>query len=162
MAYTVLVAVPFSAWSQQDNAFLKKKLNKYGMGSYILTGSNPPHKNDLAVIIDKSDLVLVIYSSEAFNSELISEVIGEATKQRKHTIIIKELGVPLRGRVTGVDIIDYDANRPEQAISTLITLASRIKVNQEKNSGATIAKWAIGLGLAAGLVYLLYKLMTDR
>jgi hypothetical protein len=158
MAYSVVIAVPFDDWSPEDERIIKGELSRYRIDSTIISPLKTRQRSMHNVIQD-SDLVMILYPEYAFNSELISTVISVASNCDKKIIIIKEIGVPLRGLITNVDVIEYDPERPEHTVSLLISLARKAKERRDAKIGAAAAGTVVGLGLAAGLAYLLYRMM---
>jgi len=157
MTYTVLIAVPFNNWSRKDEAYIKNELTNYDIEGIIVSEDSKSRQNILEKI-NRSNLILVLYSSAAFSLDFINQIIESATSIKKKTIVIKERGTPLRGRVMNVDIIEYDNNKPEQALSMLIQNARDAKADRDTTIGM-VAAGAVGLGLAAGAAYLMYKLL---
>lgn len=158
MVYSVVIAVPFDDWSQEDERIIMSELTRYRIAGTIISPLKS-RKRSMHGIINNSDLVMILYPEYAFNSELIAEVISVSSSASKKVIIIKEMGVPLRGLVTDVDVIEYDPNQPEHAVSLLISHARKAKERRDAAIGAAAAGTVVGLGLAAGLAYLLFRMM---
>jgi len=160
MVYTVSIAVPFEDWTRDDEQAIMNELKKFNVESYILTPSGP-NNNKIGQIISFSDLIMVIYDKRSFNSDMIQNVIDIAVKGGKRTIVIKERGIPLRGRVINVDVIEYDPEQPDQAVGHLIQYIRNVKAERDAKLGKQVVGWTLGLALAAGLGYLFYKILKE-
>lgn len=160
MAYTVTIAVPFDDWTSDDELVIKNELKKFGVESNILTPSSSENI-DIEHMISYSDLILVIYDRTSFGSDMIGDIIEKAVRSSKRTIVMKEIDIPLRGRVVNVDVIEYDPKEPDKAIALLIQYIRNAKSERDAAIGKQVVGWTLGLALAAGVGYLLYKMLKD-
>ncbi|MHA1290738.1 MAG: hypothetical protein ACTSPB_25415 [Candidatus Thorarchaeota archaeon] len=160
MAYTVMITIPFENWTKEDDDAIIAELGKFNIECFMMSPASFGII-DPEGMIHSSDLVVVIYTELSFMSELTRRVIDISTGAGKNTLIIKERGVPMRGHVSNVDIVEFDPDQPGQAVAYLLQYTKNTKSERDAKIGKAIVGWTLGLGLAAGIGYLLYKALKE-
>jgi len=158
MNYTVFITHGMGHWDKLFRSNLTDTLKRYGMNYELqeeITEFNGVLAEGVKSKILRSNLILVLYSKEAYNSKFIFEEIKFSVQLNKRCILVKEKDNPIFGLITGIDVIDFDEKRPQDSISKIVEYAKLEQEKQKTNNAL------IGLGLAAAGGYLLYKLLKS-
>ena len=108
----------------------------------------------IAGMIDRSESVLVVYTSHAQQSGFVQQEIGYAHKAGKRLIILKSPDAKLTGFSYGYDTINLGA---EDLSSELDKLEKTLTIPEQKGSIWDIIVGAAAIAVVCGLVFLAVK-----
>jgi hypothetical protein len=144
----------FISYSHKDFELAYKiwwALNKAGITMYIAELNPEPGKSlfdKIKRLIYDSDIVIVLYTQNAYYSPYVNQELGLAADSDKYIIPIVEERVELKGALEGMEYIKLDRYN---LINTLTSIADAIrsflekKRNQKQALGFLILLGALGL-----------------
>lgn len=135
MAYKVFIS--HSTSDQGMVISLANLLSKYGVKVFVAEWYLTPGERLTTKVfnqIKNSDCVIVLLTRNGIRSNWVQQEIGYALNSVKPLIPLVERGVDPKdlGRLQGIEYIEYDPYKPQQALIKVSTYVKSLKLKKEE------------------------------